>query len=315
MIRQRTIREKVVCEGVGLHCGRPIKLELLPAPVDSQIIFVRTDVAAHPELRAHVENLADTTLATSLATGLNGSRVQIGTVEHLLAALAGLGIDNVRVLCHGPEIPIMDGSAAPWVDLLTTAGVEEQRKSRRFIVIKREVKVTDGEKMARIAPGPGLQLTCALDFDHPLISPTPFRLELSESAFRREVAKARTFGFLNDVEALRARGLARGGSLANSIVIDHYRVLNPEGLRYPDEFVRHKTLDAIGDLSLFGMPVIGRVHLKRSGHALNTRLVKTVLSDARNFEIVESRGQELSAAGEVGESNPFAAFEPVESVA
>ncbi len=314
MIRQRTIREKVACTGVGLHTGRPIQLELLPAPVDNRVTFVRTDMASHAELRAHVQNVADTTLATTLAAGVNGSRAQVGTVEHLLAALAGLGIDNVRVLLNGPEVPVLDGSAKPFVEMLMSAGIEEQRKSKRFLVVRRDVKVLDGEKLARLSPGPGFHITCSLDFDHPLIPPTPFKLEFSDGTFRREVASARTFGFLGDVEALQARGLARGGSLANAIVIDHYRVLNPEGLRFPDEFVRHKVLDAIGDLSLFGMPIIGKVQLKRSGHALNTKLVKTVLSDPRNYEVVEPRESELACA-ELGEKSPFAVFEPIESVA
>jgi len=314
MIRQRTIREKVVCTGVGLHTGRPIQLQLLPAPVDNHITFVRADMAPHAELRAHIEHVADTTLATSLATGVNGSRAQVGTVEHLLAALAGLGIDNIRVLLDGPEVPILDGSAKPFVELLLSAGIEEQRRSKRFLVIKREVKVVDGHKLARLSPGPGFHITCSLDFDHPLISPTPFKFEFSDGAFRREVASARTFGFLGDVQALQARGLARGASLANAIAIDHYRVLNPEGLRFPDEFVRHKVLDAIGDLSLFGMPLIGKAHLSRSGHALNTKLVQAVLSDPRNYEIVEPRDSELLAAS-YGGKNPFAVFEPVEGVA
>lgn len=311
MIRQRTIREKVHCTGVGLHSGKPMKIELLPASEDSGIVFVRADLGV--ELRASVEHVTDTTLATTLSTTHDGKRVDVATVEHILAALAGLGIDNLRILVSGPEIPIMDGSAAPFVEMLLAAGIEEQRKSKRFLVIKREVKVTDGDKVARVSPGPGLKITCSLDFDHPLIPPTPFKFDFSESAFRRELVRARTFGFLRDVEALRARGLALGGSLDNAVVIDHYRVLNPEGLRYPDEFVRHKLLDAIGDLSLFGMPLIGRVHLSRSGHALNTRLVRAVLADAKNYEIVEPSA--APATEPVSEENPFAVFDSVESVA
>ena len=311
MIRQRTIREKVGCAGVGLHSGRTIRLELLPAPEGSHITFVRTDLTPHSELRAHIDFLGDTQLATSLCCGVNGSRVHLGTVEHLLAAFAGLGIDNVRVLIDGPEVPILDGSAAPVVDMLSAAGLDEQRRSKRFLVIKREVKVTEGNKMARLSPGPGLRITCAVDFDHPLIPPTPFQFDFSESGFRRELARARTFGFLRDFEGLKAKGLARGASLENAIAIDDYRVLNPEGLRYPDEFVRHKVVDAIGDLSLFGLPVIGRVHLARSGHALNTRLVRAVLADARNYEVIESK----SALVAEGVESPFPAFEPVESIA
>jgi len=180
MICQRTIREKVSCGGVGLHSGRRIRLELLPAPVDSRVTFVRTDLKSHPELKAHVDNLADTTLATTIGAGVNGSRAQVSTVEHLLAALAGLGVDNLQVLVDGPEIPILDGSAEPFVEMLTSAGLEEQRRSKRFVVIKRDVKVQDGDKMAKLSPGPGFRITCALDFDHPLIAPSPFKFDFSE---------------------------------------------------------------------------------------------------------------------------------------
>jgi UDP-3-O-[3-hydroxymyristoyl] N-acetylglucosamine deacetylase len=313
MIRQRTIREKISATGIGLHSGKPIKIELLPAPDDNGITFVRTDMKAHVELRANIECLAETTLATTLAAGVNGSRASVATVEHLLAGCAGVGVDNLTVHVSGPEIPIMDGSAGPFVDLLLAAGIEEQRRSKRFLVIKRDVRVQDGAKLARLSPGPGLSFTCSLDFDHPLISATPFKFEFTESAFRRELLRARTFGFLRDVEALRQKGLALGGSLENAVVIDQYRVLNPEGLRYPDEFVRHKVVDAIGDLALFGMPVIGKVHLHRSGHAMNTALVRAVLADPRNYEIVEPRVVELSGAAD--EENPFAVFEPVQGVA
>lgn len=313
MIRQRTIREKIGCTGVGLHTGRTIRLELLPAPEDSRITFVRTDLRSHLELRADIDYVSDTTLATTLSAGVNGSRAVVSTVEHLLAAFAGVGIDNVRVLVDGPEIPILDGSAAPFVDMVSAAGLEEQRRPKRFLVIKREVKVQHGDKLAKLSPGTGYRVTCELDFDHPLIAPTPFKFEFSESAFRRELMRSRTFGFLRDVEALKERGLARGGSLENAIVIDGYRVLNPEGLRYPDEFVRHKILDAIGDMALFGMPVIGRLVLKRPGHALNTQLVRAVLADPRNFEIVEPTS-ELAQVAALGESS-LSVFDPVESIA
>lgn len=280
MIRQRTIREKVSCTGVGLHSGRRVRVELLPAGEDSQITFIRTDLKAHAELKASIHCLSDTTLATTLAAGVNGSRAQVSTVEHLLAALASAGIDNVQVLVDGAEIPILDGSAAPFIDMLAAAGIEEQRRPKRFLVIKREVKVQQGDKLAKFSPGPGMQITCSLDFDHPLIAPTPLRFDFSDKSFRRELMRARTFGFVQDVEALKAKGLARGASLDNAIAIDGYRVLNPEGLRYPDEFVRHKILDAIGDISLFGMPVVGRLTLKRPGHMLNTQFVRAVIGRA-----------------------------------
>jgi len=314
MLRQRTVREKASVKGVGLHSGKDITLEILPAPEGNGITFVRTDMGPHAELRACIEHVADTTLATTLAAGVNGSRAVVGTVEHLLSAFSGLGIDNARVLVDGPEIPVLDGSAAPFVELLLSAGLETQRKLKRYLAIKKEVKVEDGDKLAKLSPGAGLRVHCAVDFDHPLIPPTPFKYEFSERSFQREIARARTFGFLRDVEALRARGLARGGSLENAVVIDKYQVLNPEGLRFPDEFVRHKVLDALGDVSLFGMPVLGRLELRRSGHALNTRLVQAVLRDRKAYEIVEPEAEDLALASQ-GEPNRFTAFEPIESVA
>lgn len=296
MFQQRTLREKTGCVGVGVHCGRAITLEMLPAPEGHGVSFHRSDLASHGELRAAVEQVTDTTLATTLATGVNGSAASVSTVEHLLAAFRGCGIDNVRVYVDGPEIPILDGSAKPFVELIRRAGVEAQREMKRFIVIRREVQVVDGTKEARIAPGAGFKISCSIDFDHPLIPSTPYCYEHSERSFARDIAPARTFGFLKDVEALRSRGLARGGSLDNAVVIDDYRVMNPEGLRFPDEFVRHKILDAIGDFSLFGMPVIGRVQLKRPGHDLNTQLVRAVLSDARAYEIVEPEAFDRESA-------------------
>jgi len=311
MLRQRTVREKASCIGVGLHSGRKIKLEILPAPEDNGITFVRTDMRLHAELKACIEHVADTTLATTLSAGVNGSRATVGTVEHLLAAFTGLGIDNARVLVDGPEIPIMDGSAAPFVEMLQEAGLEAQRKLKRFLIIKKDVKVRDGDKLARISPGSGLKIKCTVDFDHPLIPALPYSFQFSERSFLRELVRSRTFGFLKDVEALRERGLARGGSLDNAVVIDEYRVMNPEGLRYPDEFVRHKVLDTFGDLSLFGMTVIGHLELYRTGHALNTELVRRVLKDPKAFQIVVPAKEELELASRGAESR-YPAFEPVE---
>ncbi|MEM6732305.1 MAG: UDP-3-O-acyl-N-acetylglucosamine deacetylase, partial [Myxococcota bacterium] len=290
------LREKVSCVGVGVHCGKPITLEILPAPEGNGITFHRTDLPGHEELRANVDSVVDTTLATTIAAGVNGTRASVSTIEHLMAAFRGLAVDNARVFVDGPEIPILDGSSKPFVDMVRRAGLEAQRRSRRYLVVRKEVRVTEGDKEARIGPGAGLKITCSVDFDHPLIPSTPFTYDLAERTFERDIAPARTFGFLKDVEALRARGLARGGSLENAVVIDEYKVLNPEGLRFPDEFVRHKVLDAIGDLSLFGMPVIGRVHMTRPGHALNTELVKAVLSDPKAFEVLEPEASEAERA-------------------
>jgi len=313
MLLQRTIREKITCEGIGLHSGQRVKLEMIPAPADSGIRFVRTDVERHDELKACVSNLADTRLATTIGTGVNGSRVTVSTIEHLMAALSGLGIDNLVIHVDGPELPIMDGSSSEFVRRLQAVGIEEQSKAKRFLVIKKEVEVREDDKFARIGPGAGLKIKCSLDFDHPLICPQPFDFEFTEKAFVNELCRARTFGFMKDVQMLQSNGLARGGSLDNAIVIDDYQVLNPEGLRFPDEFVRHKVLDAIGDLALFGLPIIGRVNLHRSGHALNTKLVQTVLNDPKAYEIVEPavERENYEAAFDI---SSFAVFEPVESL-
>jgi UDP-3-O-[3-hydroxymyristoyl] N-acetylglucosamine deacetylase len=314
MLRQRTVREKITCRGVGLHSGHQVTAEILPAPEDNGITFVRSDMSRHAELRACIHHVGDTTLATTLKVGVNGSRATVGTVEHLLAALMGLGVDNARVLVDGPEVPVLDGSSGPWVELLRSAGLESQRKLKRFLVIKKEVQVEQGDKLARIVPGSGLTIKCSVDFDHPLIPPTPFKFQFSERGFARDLAWARTFGFLKDVEMLRAKGLGRGGSLDNAVIIDEYRVLNPEGLRYPDEFVRHKVLDVLGDLSLFGMTVIGRLELCRSGHALNTRLVSQVMRDPRAYEIVEPAQEDMELVSR-GAPSRFPLFEPIETVA
>lgn len=311
MLRQRTLREKASVTGVGLHSGRKIRLEVLPAPEDNGITFVRADMRVHAELKACIDHVVDTTLATTLSAGVNGSRASVGTVEHLLAAFNGMGLDNAIVMVDGPEIPIMDGSAEPFVRMIQSVGLEAQRKLKRFIAIKKEVKIKDGDKFARITPGAGLKIKCTVDFDHPLIPPLPYTFTFSERSFVRDLVRARTFGFLKDVEALRERGLARGGSLDNAVVIDEYRVLNPDGLRFPDEFVRHKVLDAFGDLALFGMPFVGHVEMFRTGHALNTQLVRKVLKDPKCYEIVTPVEADLELV-EQGAPSRFPAFEPVE---
>ena len=285
MRAQHTIGEKLQVRGVGLHSGKSICLELLPAPEDNGISFVRTDKPGHAELRATSEFVVDTTLATTLGAGVNGSRVTVGTVEHLLAALRGLGVDNAQIHLDGPEVPVLDGSATEWVELIHAAGVVPQSKPRKHLVIKREVCVASDNKKACLIPGRGLKIRCQLDFDHPLICNKPFEIDLTPETFRRDIASARTFGFMSDVEKLQATGLALGGSLDNAVVVDELRVLNPEGLRFPNEFARHKVLDAVGDLSLFGMPVEGCLELYRSGHALNHKLVQAVLRDPKNYSI------------------------------
>jgi UDP-3-O-[3-hydroxymyristoyl] N-acetylglucosamine deacetylase len=281
-LSQRTIRQKVSTQGIGLHSGVLTELTLLPAPPDSGITFVRTDVEPAVEIPACGEFVADTALATTLGKG----KVRIGTVEHLLAALVGLGIDNVRIQVSGPEVPVMDGSSAPFAAMIRSAGIELQRRYKRFLVIRKPITVTEGDKFARLSPAKRLTFSCTIDFKHPLISNQRCHIELNDRVFAKEISRARTFGFLRDVEALKQAGFAKGGSLDNAIVIDDFNILNPDGLRYPDEFVRHKVLDAIGDLGLMGMSVIGHFEGHKSGHALNHKLAQRVLSDSSTHEIL-----------------------------
>ncbi len=305
-MRQCTIKQRVTRTGIGLHSGKSIRLSILPAREDNGVTFVREDVPLHPEIKACVEHVVDTRLATTLGTGVNGSRVVIATVEHLLAAIAALGIDNARVYVDGPEIPVFDGSAVPFIEMLEAAEIEEQRKPKKVMLIQREVTVSEGNSQASISPSDKLEFFCGVDFDHPLVSNTPVHFELSARTFKRDIAKARTFGFLKDVEALQKQGLGLGGSLDNTVVIDRYRVLNPDGLRYPDEFVRHKLLDAIGDLFLLGMPLLGKVRMHRSGHALNSQLASAVLADSRNYKIIDAAPMVDTRRG----LTPIAALQP-----
>ena len=289
---QRTLSEPVRCQGVGLHSGAMVHLTLLPAPVNHGIVFVRTDTPRPVVIPALSENVVDTSLATTLAR----EGVRVGTVEHLLAALAGMGLDNVRVELDGPEVPIMDGSAAPFATLIAQAGVREQEEPRRLLVMKKAVSVMDGDKVATLAPASRFRISCTIDFKHPLISSQSFEVELNDRGFAGEISRARTFGFLRDVEMLKKLGLARGGSLDNAIVVDESSILNPEGLRFPDEFVRHKILDAVGDVSLFGWPVIGHLKAFKTGHALNHKLVLKVLSDPSCYELVQGRPVDMERA-------------------
>lgn len=283
---QHTLQHKLSLTGVGLHSGLPAQCELLPQVANTGIVFVRTDVPGNPEIPATVAHLHATTLATSLSVQHGGREVLVGTVEHLLCALRSLGVDNVRVLIDGPEVPVLDGSALPWVTAITQAGTEVQHVLRTYLRIRKEVRVQAGHKWAVFRPHTGLRIDCALDFDHPLIAATPYRYEACAERFIADIAPARTFCFRADIDALKARGFARGGSLDNAIVIDGYQVLNKEGLRFADECVRHKVLDALGDLALLGAPVLGRLQLYCSGHALNTDLVRATLADAQAFERV-----------------------------
>ncbi|MBJ6762046.1 UDP-3-O-acyl-N-acetylglucosamine deacetylase [Myxococcaceae bacterium JPH2] len=295
---QRTLSQTATFQGVGLHSGTPVTLTLRPAPAGHGIVFVRTDLPRPVSIPALAEYVVDTALATSL--GKDG--VRVGTVEHLMSALAGMGIDNARVELDGPEVPIMDGSAAVFAQVIQEAGVRELDAPREYLVIKKHVAVAEGDKQASLAPARRFRISCTIDFEHPVIQGQSFDVELNDRGFSREISRARTFGFLRDVEKLKKLGLARGGSLENAIVVDEVAILNPEGLRFPDEFVRHKILDAVGDVSLFGRPVIGHMTAYKTGHALNHKLVRKVLSDPSAYEIVtvrrpEAEGMELTMPG------------------
>jgi UDP-3-O-[3-hydroxymyristoyl] N-acetylglucosamine deacetylase len=277
---QRTVSKRVSCTGVGLHSGAPVTLTLAPAAVDAGITFVRMDLGV--EIPARHDLVVDTRLSTSIAVG----QARVSTIEHVMAALHGMGIDNCRVEVDGPEVPIMDGSAAPFVCLLGEAGVKEQRAGKRYVVITAPVEVREGDKVARLDPADAFSVRFKADFKHPLITDQGFEVTVTDRAFEREVARARTFCFRKDVERMQAMGLALGGSLENAIVLEEFSIMNPEGLRFPDEFARHKVLDAIGDLALLGLPVLGALTAVKSGHALNQALVKRVLSDPSCHRVV-----------------------------
>ena len=277
---QRTVAKRVSCTGVGLHSGRPATLTLAPAAPDAGISFLRRDLGV--EIPARAALVVDTLLSTSL--GVPGARV--ATVEHVLSALTGMGVDNCRVEVDGPEVPILDGSAAPFVYLLEMAGLRTQRAGKRFLVVREPVEVRDGDKLARLEPAQELSIRFTVAFAHPHITDQTFHFVFSDRTFAREVARARTFCFVRDIEKMRAAGLAKGGSLDNAIVVDEFSILNPGGLRYPDEFARHKTLDALGDLALLGMPVIGAMTARKSGHALNQALVRKVLAHPASHRVV-----------------------------
>jgi len=284
MIKQRTLKNVIRATGVGLHTGKKVYLTLRPAEANTGIIFRRVDFDTPVEIKASPENVGDTRLSTSLVKG----DVRISTVEHLLSAMAGLGIDNAYVDVSAPEVPIMDGSAGPFVFLIQSAGIVEQNAAKRFIRIKRTIKVQEDDKWAQFDPFEGFKVGFAIEFDHPVFKTREQNAEVdfSTTSFVKEVSRARTFGFMRDIEALRERELALGGSLDNAIVVDDYRVLNEDGLRYEDEFVKHKILDAIGDLYLLGHSLIGAFRGYKSGHALNNRLLCALMADEQAWEEV-----------------------------
>ncbi len=284
MIKQRTLKNVIRATGVGLHTGNKVYLTLRPAAADTGIIFRRVDLDPPVEIPACPDNVGDTRLSTTLVK----DDVRVSTVEHLLSALAGLGIDNAYVDLSAPEVPIMDGSAGPFVFLIQSAGIVEQNMPKRFIRIKRSVMVEDGDKWARFDPFDGFKVSFVIDFDHPAFrtSNQTATIDFSTTSFVKEISRARTFGFLKEIEYLRARSLALGGSLDNAVVVDDYRVLNEDGLRYHDEFVKHKVLDAIGDLYLLGRSLIGAFSGHKSGHALNNRLLRQLMADESAWELV-----------------------------
>jgi UDP-3-O-[3-hydroxymyristoyl] N-acetylglucosamine deacetylase len=282
MVRQRTLKKPVQATGVGLHTGEKVCLTLRPAPANSGIIFRRVDLSPAVEIHAAADAVHDTRLSTCLEA--NGARV--ATVEHLMSAFAGMGIDNAFVDMTSSEVPIMDGSAGTFVFLLQSAGIEEQHAIKKFIRIKKTVEVREGDKWVRFDPFNGYKLDFTIAFSHPVFANTKqtVTVDLGEHSYIREISRARTFGFMQDVEYMRSQGLALGGNLDNAIVMDEYRVINPDGLRFNDEFVKHKVLDAIGDLYLAGHPLIGAFSGYKSGHALNNQLLRTLLKDQEAWE-------------------------------
>ncbi|KFN43146.1 hypothetical protein N789_11325 [Arenimonas oryziterrae DSM 21050 = YC6267] len=291
---------------MGLHSGEKVYMTLRPAAVDTGIVFRRTDFAKPVEIKAKAELVGDTSLCTALVQG----DVQVKTIEHLLSAFAGLGIDNAYVDLSTAEVPIMDGSAGPFVFLLQSAGIEEQNKAKRFIRIKKTVQVDSGDKWARFEPFDGFKVGFTIDFSHPQFNKATSSAEIdfSTTSFVKEVSRARTFGFMKDIEYLRERNLALGGSMDNAIVLDDYRVLNEDGLRYEDEFVKHKILDAIGDLYLLGFSLIGAFYGYKSGHALNNQLLRALLADQSAWEAVTFEDEEASAAAPISYAHPAQAL-------
>jgi UDP-3-O-[3-hydroxymyristoyl] N-acetylglucosamine deacetylase len=295
MLKQRTLKSLIRATGVGLHSGVKVTLTLRPAAPDTGVVFRRVDLDPPVELRADPFSVGDTRLASCLIA----EGAKIATVEHLMSALAGLGVDNVHVDVDAAELPIMDGSAAPFVFLIQSAGIEEQPAPKKFIRVRKPVEVKDGDKWARLDPYDGFRLTFSIVFNHPVLDRcgSTATVDFAEHSYVKEVARARTFGFMQDVEAMRSAGLALGGSLDNAIVMDEYRVLNSEGLRYADEFVKHKVLDAVGDLYLLGHPLLGAFTAHKSGHALNNQLLRALLADRSAWEMVSFEQAERAPAG------------------
>ena len=298
MLRQRTLKSLVSATGVGLHTGQKVRMSLRPAQPDTGIVFRRIDLSSAVEIPARADLVGETRLCSCLVSG--GTKIH--TVEHLMSALAGLGVDNAYVDLDGPEVPIMDGSAAPFVLLMQQAGIEEQGAPKRFLRVKKKVVAKDGDKWATLEPYEGFRLSFSIVYDHPVIekSNTSLSVDFASTSYLKEVARARTYGFMQDVEDLRDVGLALGGGLENAVVLDEYRVLNAGGLRFGDEFIRHKILDAIGDLYLLGRPLLAAFSAHKSGHALNNRLLRELMVDPAATEVVTFERAEEAPAGIAG---------------
>lgn len=294
MVRQRTLKQAIRASGIGLHSGRKVYMSLLPAGPDTGIVFRRTDLQPPAEVPCAAHLLREAVMCSTLVTDTG---VKIATIEHLMSAFAGLGIDNCVVELSAMELPIMDGSAGPFVYLIQSAGIFEQDAPKRFLRIRQPVQVSDGDKWARFEPYDGYRLTFSIDFPHPVFKTSGQNavVEFSTASYVKEVARARTFGFLRELDMLRANNLGLGASLDNVVALDEFRVVNHDGLRYDDEFVRHKILDAVGDLYLLGSPVIGAYTAYKSGHALNNKLVRAVLEDQQAFEYVTYEDQSRPA--------------------
>ena len=292
MIKQRTIKNVIKATGIGLHSGKKVYLTLRPAPVNTGIVFLRTDLESAQDICATGENVSDTMLSTTLGKGPHS----VSTVEHLMSAMAGLGIDNAYVEVSAGEIPVMDGSAAPFIFLIQSAGIQEQSAAKRFIRIKKTVSVKEDDKYATFKPFNGFKVSFGIDFNHPVINAQPqhVSIDLSKNSFSDEISRARTFCFKRDIDYLRSQNLALGGSLDNAIVVDQYRVLNKGGFRYREEFVKHKILDAIGDIYLLGYSLIGEYDAYKSGHGLNNKAVRALLAQQDAWELVTFEDQQLA---------------------
>ncbi len=290
MLKQRTLKKAISATGVGLHNGEKVTLTLRPAAADTGVVFKRVDLPQPNEILATPDAVHDTRLCSALEA--NGARV--ATVEHIMSALAGLGVDNVYIEVDASEIPIMDGSSGPFVYLLQEAGIVEQAAAKKFIRVKKTVEVIDGDKWVRFEPYHGFKVDFTINFNHPVFenSGSQVKIDFAEDSYINEISRARTFGFMHEVEYLRSNGLARGGSLDNAIVLDEYRVINADGLRYDDEFAKHKVLDAIGDLYMLGHPILGAFYAYKSGHALNNQLLRALMQDETAWEYATFEKQE-----------------------